>query len=286
MGNKKRKKIPDAIDLTQLDKNTFGFMTHDEFFTIQEISYIANIDIKTLEEVILKLNLKIDNLYSKKEIFKIIDYLSEKKVLVNKNQQEEKINEKNKKTKGAIQLIKSEQIEYVKENYSFSHEEIASLAGKRKEDVREAIYKLKFNYSDYFNKKESLLIIDYLADPQKYENQKSSFIERSKTVSKSEWALIIGGTALVAGGLAWYFTRNRRAAKIAAGMATSYVSSSWQYSNQNNRGTFSSLTTTRNFISPSVGEIIYNNSGGLSPVYTGPRGGRYTIGSTGKKRYF
>ena len=69
-------------------------------------------------------------------------------------------------------------------------------------------------------------------------------------------------------------------------MATSYVSSSWQYSNQNNRETFSSLTTTRNFISPSVGEIIYNNSGGLSPVYTGPRGGRYTIGSTGKKRYF
>ena len=95
MGNKKRKKIPDAIDLTQLDKNTFGFMTHDEFFTIREISYIANIDIKTLEEVILKLNLKIDNLYSKKEIFKIIDYLSEKKVLVNKNQQEEKIKEKN-----------------------------------------------------------------------------------------------------------------------------------------------------------------------------------------------
>ena len=58
MKNKNKKNIPDAIDLTQLDKNTFGFMTHDEFFTIQEISYIADIDIKALEEVILKLNLK------------------------------------------------------------------------------------------------------------------------------------------------------------------------------------------------------------------------------------
>ena len=285
MKNKNKKNIPDAIDLTQLDKNTFGFMTHDEFFTIQEISYIADIDIKALEEVIPKLNLKIDSLYSKKDIFKIIDYLSEKKVQVKKDNVE-KDTENHQKTNGAIQLRKSEKIEYVKEDYSFSHEEIASLAGKTKEDVRDAIYKLKFNYNDSFNKKESLLIIDYLADPNKYDNHKASFIERSKTVSKSEWALIIGGTALVAGGLAWYFTRNKRAAKIAAGMATSYISSSWQYSHQNNGGSYSSLTTTRNLIRPSVGEIIYNNSGGLSPVYTGPRGGRYTIGSTGKKRYF
>ena len=79
MKNKNKKNIPDAIDLTQLDKNTFGFMTHDEFFTIQEISYIADIDIKALEEVIPKLNLKINSSYSKKDIFKIIDYLSEKK---------------------------------------------------------------------------------------------------------------------------------------------------------------------------------------------------------------
>ena len=49
--NKNKKNIPDVIDLTQLDKNTFGFMTHDEFFTIQEISYIADIDIKALEAV-------------------------------------------------------------------------------------------------------------------------------------------------------------------------------------------------------------------------------------------
>ena len=284
--NKNIKKIPDTVDLTALNKDTFSLMTHDDFFSIQEISYITNTDIKYLEKVILELNLKTKSIYSEEELIKIKGYILEKKAPVNKNQEEELIKEKTKKTNGAIQLRKSEQIEYVKEDYSFTHEEIASLAGKNKEDVTEAILKLKFNYSDSFNKKESLLIIDYLANPQKYENQQNSFIERSKTVSKSEWALIIGGTALVAGGLAWYFTRNKRAAKIAAGMATSFISSSREYSHQNNGGTFSSLTTTRNLISPSVGEIIYNNSGGLSPVYTGPRGGRYTIGITGKKRYF
>tara|TARA_B100000212_G_scaffold331922_1_gene299611 strand:+ start:410 stop:1321 length:912 start_codon:yes stop_codon:yes gene_type:complete len=303
MKNKNKKNIPDAIDLTQLDKNTFGFMTHDEFFTIHEISYIADIDIKALEEVIPKLNLKIDSLYSKKDILKIINQLHEEKINDIKNQKVEKTSKKNKQINGAIQKVektskknkqingaiqkvKTKKIKYVRENYYFSHGEIASLAGKSIEEVRNAIYNLNFNYSDSFNKKESILIINYLANPNKYETHKTSFMERSKTVSGSEWALIIGGTALVAGGLAWYFTRNRRAAKIAAGVTTSYISSSWQYSNQNNGGSYSSLTTTRQLISPSIGEIIYDNSGGISPVYVGPRGGRYTIGSTGKKRYF
>ena len=66
MSNKKIKKITDAIDLTPIDKNTFGFMTHDEFFTIKEISYITNIDIKSLEDVILKPNLKLDSSYKKR----------------------------------------------------------------------------------------------------------------------------------------------------------------------------------------------------------------------------
>ena len=286
MSNKKIKKITDAIDLTPIDKNTFGFMTNDEFFTIKEISYITNIDIKSLEDVILKLNLKLDSSYNKKEIFKIINQLHEEKINDTKNQKVEKTSKKNKQISGAIQKVKTKKIKYVGENYYFSHGEIASLAGKSIEEVRNAIYNLNFNYSDSFNKKESILIINYLANPNKYETHKTSFMERSKTVSGSEWALIIGGTALVAGGLAWYFTRNRRAAKIAAGVTTSFISSSWQYSNQNNGGSYSSLTTTRQLISPSIGEIIYDNSGGLSPVYVGPRGGRYTIGSTGKKRYF
>ena len=303
MSNKKIKKITDAIDLTPIDKNTFGFMTNDEFFTIKEISYITNIDIKSLEDVILKLNLKLDSSYNKKEIFKIINQLHEEKINDTKNQKVEKTSKKNKQISGAIQKVektskknkqisgaiqkvKTKKIKYVGENYFFSHGEIASLAGKSIEEVRNAIYNLKFNYSDSFNKKESILIIDYLANPKKYETHKTSFIERSKTVSGSEWALIIGGTALIAGGLAWYFTRNRRAAKIAAGIATSYISSSWQYSNQNNGGSYSSFTTTRQLINPSIGEIIYDNSGGISPVYIGPRGGKYTIGSTGKKRYF
>ena len=261
-------------------------MTHDEFFSIQEISYITETDIKALEEVILELDLKIDSLYSEKEMIKIKNFISEKQVHTNNKLKEENITLNNKKATNAIELSKSQPIKYVREDYLFSEEEIASIAGKSKEAVKEAISILKLCNGGFFNKKESLLIIDYLADPNKYDNHKASFIERSKTVSKSEWALIIGGTALVAGGLAWYFTRNKRAAKIAAGMATSYISSSWQYSHQNNGGSYSSLTTTRNLIRPSVGEIIYNNSGGLSPVYTGPRGGRYTIGSTGKKRYF
>ena len=286
MSNKKIKKITDAIDLTPIDKNTFGFMTNDEFFTIKEISYITNIDIKSLEDVILKLNLKLDSSYNKKEIFKIINQLHEEKINDTKNQKVEKTSKKNKQISGAIQKVKTKKIKYVRENYYFSHGEIASLAGKSIEEVRNAIYNLKFNYSDSFNKKESILIIDYLANPKKYETHKTSFIERSKTVSGSEWALIIGGTALIAGGLAWYFTRNRRAAKIAAGIATSYISSSWQYSNQKNGGSYSSFTTTRQLINPSIGEIIYDNSGGISPVYIGPRGGKYTIGSTGKKRYF
>jgi len=286
MSNKKINKITDAIDLTPIDKNTFGFMTHDEFFTIKEISYITNIDIKSLEDVILKLNLKLDSSYNKKEIFKIINQLHEEKINDTKNQKVEKTSKKNKQISGAIQKVKTQKIKYVRENYYFSHGEIASLAGKSIEEVRNAIYNLKFNYSDSFNKKESILIIDYLANPKKYETHKTSFIERSKTVSGSEWALIIGGTALIAGGLAWYFTRNRRAAKIAAGIATSYISSSWQYSNQKNGGSYSSFTTTRQLINPSIGEIIYDNSGGISPVYIGPRGGKYTIGSTGKKRYF
>ena len=286
MSNKKIKKITDAIDLTPLDKNTFGFMTNDEFFTIKEISYITNIDIKSLEDVILKLNLKLDSSYNKKEIFKIINQLHEEKINDTKNQKVEKTSKKNKQISGAIQKVKTQKIKYVRENYYFSHGEIASLAGKSIEEVRNAIYNLNFNYSDSFNKKESILIIDYLANPKKYETHKTSFIERSKTVSGSEWALIIGGTALFAGGLAWYFTRNRRAAKIAAGIATSYISSNWQYSNQKNGGSYSSFTTTRQLINPSIGEIIYDNSGGISPVYIGPRGGKYTIGSTGKKRYF
>ena len=223
---------------------------------------------------------------TKKEIFKIINQLHEEKINDIKNQKVEKTSKKNKQISGAIQKVKTQKIKYVRENYYFSHGEIASLAGKSIEEVRNAIYNLNFNYSDSFNKKESILIINYLANPNKYETHKTSFMERSKTVSGSEWALIIGGTALVAGGLAWYFTRNRRAAKIAAGVTTSYISSSWQYSNQNNGGSYSSLTTTRQLISPSIGEIIYDNSGGISPVYVGPRGGRYTIGSTGKKRYF
>ena len=286
MSNKKIKKITDAIDLTPIDKNTFGFMTNDEFFTIKEISYITNIDIKSLEDVILKLNLKLDSSYNKKEIFKIINQLHEEKINDTKNQKVEKTSKKNKQISGAIQKVKTKKIKYVGDNYYFSHGEIASLAGKSVEEVRNAIYNLKFNYSDSFNKKESILIIDYLANPKKYETHKTSFIERSKTVSGGEWALIIGGTALIAGGLAWYFTRNRRAAKIAAGIATSYISSSWQYSNQKNGGSYSSFTTTRQLINPSIGEIIYDNSGGISPVYIGPRGGKYTIGSTGKKRYF
>ncbi len=273
MENKNKKNIPDTFDLTQLDKNTFGLETHDEFFTIQEISYIADVDIKSLVEVIPKLNLKIDSLYSKKDIFKIIDSLSEKKVPVNKNKVE-KDTENNQKTNEAIQLRKSAKVEYFIDDDSFSHEEIAALAGKSKEDVREAIYKLKFNYSYSFNKKESLLIIDYLADPNKYENNKASFIERSKKVSKGEWVLIIGGTALIAGGLVWYFTRNKRAANIAAGMATNYTNS-WRYSSSNPSRSYSGYKYVRPY-----------SPGGSGTVYTGPRGGRYTIGSTGRKKYF
>ena len=280
------KKIPDAIDLSELNNNTFGFKTHDEFFSIQEISYITETDIKALEEVILELDLKIDSLYSEKEMIKIKNFISEKQVHTNNKLKEENITLNNKKATNAIELSKSQPIKYVREDYLFSEEEIASIAGKSKEAVKEAISILKLCNGGFFNKKESLLLINYLAETQKNTNQKNSVIERSKTVSKSEVALIIGGTALIAGGLAWYFTRNKRAAKIAAGMVTSYISSSWQYSHQNNCCSYSSLTTTRNLIRPSVGEIIYNNSGGLSPVYTGPRGGRYTIGNTGKKRYF
>ena len=174
MSNKKIKKITDAIDLTPIDKNTFGFMTHDEFFTIKEISYITNIDIKSLEDVILKLNLKLDSSYNKKEIFKIINQLHEEKINDTKNQKVEKTSKKNKQISGAIQKVKTKKIKYVGENYYFSHGEIASLAGKSIEEVRNAIYNLKFNYSDSFNKKESILIIDYLANPKKYETHKTS----------------------------------------------------------------------------------------------------------------
>ena len=68
----------------------------------------------------------------------------------------------------------------MREDYLFSEEEIASIAGKSKEAVKEAISILKLCNGGFFNKKESLLLINYLAETQKNTNQKNSVIERSK----------------------------------------------------------------------------------------------------------
>ena len=57
----------------------------------------------------------------------------------------------------------------MREDYLFSEEEIASIAGKSKEAVKEAISILKLCNGGFFNKKESLLLINYLAENKNFE---------------------------------------------------------------------------------------------------------------------
>ena len=57
-------------------------------------------------------------------------------------------------------------------------------------------------------------------------------------------------------------------------MATNYTSS-WRYSSTNPSRSYSGYKYMRPY-----------SPGGSGTVYTGPRGGRYTIGSTGRKKYF
>ena len=220
------------------------------------------------------------------------------KIDITKKESESKAIDDEKIKYGSIELVKlkDEDYSYVSDDYKFSKEDIASMADKDLTEVNQAILFLKLE-NKLYTKKEALIIVDYLIDPKKFIEVVDQFSKDDKNskMSATEWAILIGASALVVGG-AIYFAGPTLAAGAAwlFGKNNKSIAGKDQIQNANtiSQG-FKNFRSNSNmkskFISnkgkAAIAEII-RSQGKFKTVFRGPRGGRYTRGISGNKRYF
>ncbi len=223
-----------------------------------------------------------------------------KKDIIKKETESKTINDEKIKY-GSIELVKldDEDYSYVSDDYKFSKEDIASMADKNLSEVNQAILFLKLE-DKLYSKKEALIIVDYLIDPNKFKEVADQFSKDdiNSEMSATEWAILIGASALVVGGAIYFAgpTLAAGAAWLFGNKNKSINSENDQIQNANNISqgfkNFRSnayVKSKSKFISnagkAAISEII-RSQGKFKAVFRGSRGGRYTRGISGNKRYF
>ncbi len=196
---------------------------------------------------------------------------------------------------GSFKLVKAKENEfqYVPDDHLFTIEDIAKMVNKKWGEVNDARIKLNLEAKGSFSQKDSALIIDYIADPSKYQQHlvsKTEVVKESKMTS-SDWALVIGIGAIAVGGIAWLLTRNNNAARLAytgtnaAFRGTQAATTGYALAGAGSVATYSmAQAVARKAIMSSIIGFVSTKTG-ISPLFMGPRGGvfRYTLG--GSKSY-
>ena len=189
--------------------------------------------------------------------------------------------------------IKEGEFQYLSDDHLFSQEDIANMIDAQLNDIKNAINSLNLEYKSTFNQKETSLIIDFISDPEKYDSLiKNNKLSKQNAMTSSDWAVVLGIGALAVGGLVWLCTRNSAASRAAfrgtntafgagriaaaagtTGLAAYYAALSREHA------------MLSNLLGYGVVGLLDSGLRRIAPIYTGPRGGKYTLTAGGYKRY-
>ena len=189
--------------------------------------------------------------------------------------------------------IKEGEFQYLSDDHLFSQEDIANMIDAQLNDIKNAINSLNLEYKSTFNQKETSLIIDFISDPEKYDSLiKNNKLSNQNAMTSSDWAVVLGIGALAVGGLVWLCTRNSAASRaafkgtntafgagrIAAAAGTTGLAASYAALNREH-------AMLSNLLGYGVVGLFDSGLRRIAPIYTGPRGGKYTLTAGGYKRY-
>ena len=189
--------------------------------------------------------------------------------------------------------IKEGEFQYLSDDHLFSQEDIANMIDAQLNDIKNAINSLNLEYKSTFNQKETSLIIDFISDPEKYDSLiKNNKLSKQNAMTSSDWAVVLGIGALAVGGLVWLCTRNSAASRaafrgtntafgagrIAAAAGTTGLAASYAALNREH-------AMLSNLLGYGVVGLFDSGLRRIAPIYTGPRGGKYTLTAGGYKRY-
>ena len=194
-----------------------------------------------------------------------------------------------------LKELKNGEYEYLPKDYKFSINDIANMIGESPENINSIRQKLGILSSTSYDQDEAVKIIDYLANPSKYQAQpktndlNNKVANQSQMTSKDWW--VVGGIALGVTAIVYLFTRNRavtgaawrgsntllrgtQTARYAAGSSAAYIAA--QAASAQAAANAANLANIVGIVS-----TIY----GISPIYKGPRGGVFRYTSSGNKHY-
>ena len=190
--------------------------------------------------------------------------------------------------------IKEGEFQYLSDDHLFSQEDIANMIDAQLNDIKNAINSLNLEYKSTFNQKETSLIIDFISDPEKYDSLiKNNKLSKQNAMTSSDWAVVLGIGALAVGGLVWLCTRNSAASRAAfrgtntafgagriaaAAAGTTGLASSYYALNRNH-------AMLSNLLGYGFVGLMDSGLRRIAPIYTGPRGGKYTLTAGGYRRY-
>ena len=236
------------------------------------------------------------------------EYISEKKLLlpggnvpksdqIIKNESNESTIVADQKLKyGSFDLtqIKEGEFQYLSDDHLFSQEDIANMIDAQLNDIKNAINSLNLEYKSTFNQKETSLIIDFISDPEKYDSLiKNNKLSKQNAMTSSDWAVVLGIGALAVGGLVWLCTRNSAASRAAfRGTNTAFGAGRIAAAAAGTTGLAASYAALNrehamlsNLLGYGVVGLLDTGLRRIAPIYTGPRGGKYTLTAGGYKRY-
>tara|TARA_Y100001968_G_C19354842_1_gene716611 strand:+ start:308 stop:1042 length:735 start_codon:yes stop_codon:yes gene_type:complete len=188
---------------------------------------------------------------------------------------------------GSIELhhIKDDEYKLLANDHKFSLADIAKMLNKKWEEINKARIKLKLK-SLALTQEESSLIIDYLADPVKYETIFRKENENSQSsMSSSDWILLGLGCGVLVGGAIWLLTKNSSASRAAYGSANFAINGAQAATSTIPTTAYAAAQTavTTSNLPNIIG--IASTLDGITPIFRGPRGGIFKYTRNFNKSY-
>ena len=188
---------------------------------------------------------------------------------------------------GSIELhpIKDDEYKLLANDHKFSVADISRMLNKKWEEINNARVKLKLK-ALALSQEEAALIIDYLADPGRYETVFRKESENIQTsMSSTEWILLGLGCGVLVGGAIWLITRNTAATGAAYSSANFAMNGAQAVTSTIPSASYAAAqaaVSASNY--PNIIGIV-STLDGMTPIFRGPRGGVFKYTRNFNKSY-